>query len=98
MNLLIVSRHDYTNTATGNISEANMKATEFVSDDKKHSKKWCWIFTLGQKIGGETERQCDLGWLIKIRLQNMPWSIVSSQLIDLFLNSLVKNEEALENL
>jgi hypothetical protein len=49
-----------------------VEATEFVSDDEKHPKKRLWILNLGQKIGCQTKRQCDLGWLVEVRLQNMP--------------------------
>jgi hypothetical protein len=44
------------NTAMGNITEVNVKAMKFVSNDEKHFKKQCWISTLGQKIGGEMEQ------------------------------------------
>jgi hypothetical protein len=70
--VLLVPRHDDSNTATGNISEADVEATEFISDDDEHSERFVWIFNLRQKFRGKTERQCDLCGLIEVRLQNVP--------------------------
>jgi hypothetical protein len=98
-NILLVPRHDYTNTTAGNISETNMEATELISDDDEHSERLIWILDLGQKFGCQAERQCDLGWLVEVRLQNVPAHMsATDQSKCLKKKSLVEDKEALENL
>lgn len=69
---LLVPRHNDTNTATGDISEANVETPEFVSNDKEHAKRLLWVFYFWQEIWCKTERKSHFGWLIKVGLENVP--------------------------
>lgn len=63
--LLVPGHHD-TDTAAGNIFEADMESTEFVSNDEEHAKWLLRVFYLWQEIWCKTERKSDFGWLIKV--------------------------------
>jgi hypothetical protein len=49
----------------------NVEPTELGANDKEHSKWLLGILDLGQEVGRETERQRNLGRLIKVGLEYM---------------------------
>ena len=53
--VLLVTRHDNANAATGNIAEPNVESTEVVSNNEEHPKRLPWVLHFGQEVGGEAE-------------------------------------------
>ena len=68
---LLVSRHNDANTATSDISKADVETTEFIPNDKEHAKWLLRVFYFWQEIRFKAERKSNLGWLIKVGLENV---------------------------
>lgn len=82
IHILLVPRHNDTNTATSDIAEANVETSELVSNHEEHAIRLPGVFDLWKEVGSEAERECDFRWLIKVGLENV----------------LVEDEEALQDL
>jgi len=69
--ILATSRSDDTDTTSSDVLEPDVESTEVGSDDKEDSERGQGVLDLGQKVGFESERQGDLGRLVKVGLEDV---------------------------
>lgn len=65
---LPVTRLHDTDTAAGNIPEANVEATELVADDEEHAERLLRVLYFGQEVRSESEGERDLCRLVEVCL------------------------------
>ena len=70
--VLHAPRSDHSDTSSRHIPESNVESTELGPNDKEHAKWLLGVLDLGQEVGGEAERECNLGRLVEIGLEDMP--------------------------
>lgn len=71
-----------TDTTSGNVPKPDMETSKFGTDDKEHAKRSLGVLNLGEERRVETEREGDLGRLVKVALDHLP----------------VENQQCFENL
>lgn len=69
--VLNASALDDTNTTTGNISESEMEASEFRTNNKEHSVERCLVLLLWKQLGSRLKpvAQRNLCWSVEVGLQ-----------------------------
>lgn len=80
--VLLTPGSNDTDTTSGNIPESDMETSKLGTDNKEHTKRSLGVLNLGEERRVETEREGDLGRLIKVALDDLP----------------VENQQRLENL
>jgi hypothetical protein len=53
-------------------NKPNVESTELGPNNKEHAKRLLGVLDLGQEVGSKAEGKGNLGWLVKVSLEDVP--------------------------